>query len=83
MRKKLQWHEIDIGDVLKDYRPSRQEWVHYLIVDKKEGERYVVGYGVKNIVFYVLQPLDCDDTLDVELSRDELHREYSTWRKVA
>ena len=82
LRKKLHWHEIDIGDILKDYNPACQAWVHYLIVDKRSGERYTAGHGIKSISFYILQPLDGENRRDVELSHYDLDREYSTWRKV-
>lgn len=82
-RKKLHWHEIGLGDILKDYRPSRQEWVHYLVVDKRAGEQYVIRVGVINTPYYVLQPLDCNDATDIYLNPYDVHHEYATWKKVA
>ena len=82
MRKKLQFEDVGLGDILKDYRPGLQSWVHYLVVDQRIGEMFVARIGIKNTPYFVLQPIDCDDRTDVHLNRWDLTHEYSTWRKM-
>lgn len=82
MRKRLHFGDIEIGDILADFRPARQQTVHYLVVDKRYGELYCVGRGIQSTNYFILQPLDIEDC-DVTLSWYDVNHLYSTWRKKA
>jgi len=80
MRKRLTWNEINVGDILADFRPARQQTVHYLVVDSRYGELYCVGHGIQNTGYFILQPLDIEDC-DVTLTWFDVNHQFSTWRK--
>lgn len=81
-RQKLAWNEVGLGDILSDFRPARQQTVHYLVVEQKTGEIYCVGHGIQHTTYFILQPLDIEDC-DVTLSWHDLNHPFSTWKKKA
>lgn len=83
MAKRLTWEEVVIGDILSDFRPPEQRWIHYLVVDKRHGTLAISGNGVQYTSFFVLMPLDSDNDWELRLTPFDLNREFCTWRKKA